>query len=88
MAGRGRGRRMPGFCVDAIGISRGDPLPPSMQQPTPVFPVSPAPLTPEPLLVCFPLSVAEQTSTCRCNHTGSQIMSAGGEMHFKNLHLK
>ncbi|XP_072249515.1 DNA-directed RNA polymerase III subunit RPC7-like [Leuresthes tenuis] len=48
MAGRGRGRRMPGFCVDAIGISRGDPLPPSMQQPTPVFPVmeqKPLPLT-------------------------------------------
>ncbi|KAM4580241.1 DNA-directed RNA polymerase III subunit RPC7-like [Odontesthes bonariensis] len=48
MAGRGRGRRMAGFCGDAIGISRGDPLPPSMQQPTPVFPVmehKPLPLT-------------------------------------------
>ncbi|KAG7475559.1 DNA-directed RNA polymerase III subunit RPC7-like [Solea senegalensis] len=39
MAGRGRGRRAMTFSVDAVGISRGESLPPSMQQPTPVFPV-------------------------------------------------
>uniref|UniRef100_A0A3B4YN24 Uncharacterized protein n=1 Tax=Seriola lalandi dorsalis TaxID=1841481 RepID=A0A3B4YN24_SERLL len=39
MAGRGRGRRTMSFSVDAVGISRGDSLPPSMQQPTPAFPV-------------------------------------------------
>uniref|UniRef100_A0A665T0C3 Uncharacterized protein n=1 Tax=Echeneis naucrates TaxID=173247 RepID=A0A665T0C3_ECHNA len=36
--GRGRGRRMMSFSVDAVGISRGDSFPPSMQQPTPAFP--------------------------------------------------
>ncbi|XP_071324913.1 DNA-directed RNA polymerase III subunit RPC7-like [Trachinotus anak] len=35
----GRGRRTMSFSVDAVGISRGDSLPPSMQQPTPAFPV-------------------------------------------------
>ncbi|GAA6232429.1 DNA-directed RNA polymerase III subunit RPC7-like [Lates japonicus] len=39
MAGRGRGRRTMSFSVDAVGINRGDSLPPSMQQPTPLFPV-------------------------------------------------
>ncbi|XP_039974484.1 RNA polymerase III subunit GL b [Xiphias gladius] len=39
MAGRGRGRRTMSFSVDAVGINRGDSLPPSMQQPTPPFPV-------------------------------------------------
>uniref|UniRef100_A0A7N8XF65 Uncharacterized protein n=1 Tax=Mastacembelus armatus TaxID=205130 RepID=A0A7N8XF65_9TELE len=38
MAGRGRGRRTMSFSVDVVGISRGDSLPPSMQQPTPLFP--------------------------------------------------
>lgn len=37
--GRGRGRRMMSFSVEAVGISRGDSLPPSIQQPTPLFPV-------------------------------------------------
>ncbi|XP_042372611.1 DNA-directed RNA polymerase III subunit RPC7-like, partial [Plectropomus leopardus] len=50
MAGRGggRGRRMMSFSVEAVGISRGDSLPPSIQQPTPLFPVmeqKPLPLT-------------------------------------------
>ncbi|KAM4735874.1 DNA-directed RNA polymerase III subunit RPC7-like isoform 2-T4 [Anableps anableps] len=39
MAGRGRGRRTLGFSADPVGISRGDCLPPAVQQPTPVFPV-------------------------------------------------
>ncbi|KAM9352722.1 DNA-directed RNA polymerase III subunit RPC7-like isoform 2-T6 [Symphorus nematophorus] len=37
--GRGRGRRMMTFSVEAIGINRGESLPPSIQQPTPLFPV-------------------------------------------------
>lgn len=37
--GRGRGRRMMSFSVEAVGINRGDALPPSILQPTPVFPV-------------------------------------------------
>ncbi|XP_070691686.1 DNA-directed RNA polymerase III subunit RPC7-like [Pempheris klunzingeri] len=37
--GRGRGRRMMTFSVEAVGINRGDSLPPSVQQPTPLFPV-------------------------------------------------
>ncbi|XP_070768034.1 DNA-directed RNA polymerase III subunit RPC7-like isoform X2 [Enoplosus armatus] len=37
--GRGRGRRMMSFSVEAVGINRGDSLPPSIQQPTPLFPV-------------------------------------------------
>ncbi|XP_031167079.1 RNA polymerase III subunit GL b [Sander lucioperca] len=50
MAGRGggRGRRMMTFSVEAVGITRGDSLPPSIQQPTPLFPVmeqKPLPLT-------------------------------------------
>nr|XP_057908717.1 RNA polymerase III subunit GL b [Doryrhamphus excisus] len=50
MAGRGRGRsrRMMTFNVEAIGINRGDTLPPSIQQPTPLFPAlehKPLPLT-------------------------------------------
>lgn len=50
MAGRGRGRglRMMSFSVEAVGINRGDSLPPSIQQPTPVYPVmeqKPLPLT-------------------------------------------
>ncbi|KAM8735098.1 DNA-directed RNA polymerase III subunit RPC7-like isoform 1-T2 [Acanthopagrus schlegelii] len=46
--GRGRGRRMMTFSVEAVGINRGDSLPPSIQQPTPLFPVmeqKPLPLT-------------------------------------------
>nr|XP_020474379.1 DNA-directed RNA polymerase III subunit RPC7-like [Monopterus albus]XP_020474380.1 DNA-directed RNA polymerase III subunit RPC7-like [Monopterus albus]XP_020474381.1 DNA-directed RNA polymerase III subunit RPC7-like [Monopterus albus]XP_020474382.1 DNA-directed RNA polymerase III subunit RPC7-like [Monopterus albus] len=39
MAGCGRRRRMMNFNVDAVSINRGDSLPPSMQQPTPLFPV-------------------------------------------------
>nr|XP_046256224.1 RNA polymerase III subunit GL b [Scatophagus argus]XP_046256226.1 RNA polymerase III subunit GL b [Scatophagus argus] len=41
MAGRsrGRGRRLMSFSVEAVGINRGDTLPPSIQQPTPLFPV-------------------------------------------------
>ncbi|CAB1416273.1 unnamed protein product [Pleuronectes platessa] len=38
MAGRGRGRRMMSFSVDAVGINRGDTLPPTIQQPTPAYP--------------------------------------------------
>ncbi|XP_037639392.1 RNA polymerase III subunit GL b [Sebastes umbrosus] len=50
MAGRGsgRGRRMMSFSVEAVGINRGDSLPPSIQQPTPLYPVmeqKPLPLT-------------------------------------------
>ncbi|XP_037308796.1 RNA polymerase III subunit GL b isoform X3 [Pungitius pungitius] len=50
MAGRGggRGRRMMSFSVEAVGINRGESLPPSIQQPTPLFPVmeqKPLPLT-------------------------------------------
>ncbi|XP_030012818.1 DNA-directed RNA polymerase III subunit RPC7-like [Sphaeramia orbicularis] len=50
MAGRGhgRGRRMMSFSVEAVGISRADSLPASIQQPTPVYPVmeqKPLPLT-------------------------------------------
>uniref|UniRef100_A0A3B5MZV8 DNA-directed RNA polymerase III subunit n=1 Tax=Xiphophorus couchianus TaxID=32473 RepID=A0A3B5MZV8_9TELE len=37
MAGRGRGRRTLG--LDSVGTSRGDSLPPAVQQPTTVFPV-------------------------------------------------
>ncbi|CAK6982148.1 RNA polymerase III subunit GL b [Scomber scombrus] len=46
--GRGRGRRMMSFSVEAVGINRGDSLPPSIQQPTPLYPVmehKPLPLT-------------------------------------------
>ncbi|KAM7421707.1 hypothetical protein PAMA_015721 [Pampus argenteus] len=46
--GRGRGRRLMSFSVEAVGINRGDSLPPSIQQPTPLFPVmeqKPLPLT-------------------------------------------
>uniref|UniRef100_A0A1A8EZT8 Polymerase (RNA) III (DNA directed) polypeptide G like b n=1 Tax=Nothobranchius korthausae TaxID=1143690 RepID=A0A1A8EZT8_9TELE len=46
MAGRGRGHRMMSFSVDAAGIR--DSLPPTIHQPTPVFPVmehKPLPLT-------------------------------------------
>ncbi|XP_040022202.1 DNA-directed RNA polymerase III subunit RPC7-like [Gasterosteus aculeatus] len=50
MAGRGggRGRRMMSFSVEAVCINRGESLPPSIQQPTPLFPVmeqKPLPLT-------------------------------------------
>ncbi|XP_026226945.1 polymerase (RNA) III (DNA directed) polypeptide G like b [Anabas testudineus] len=48
MSGRGRGRRTMTFNVDSVGISRGDSFPPSVQQPTPPFPVmeqKPLPLT-------------------------------------------
>ncbi|XP_059195606.1 RNA polymerase III subunit GL b [Centropristis striata] len=49
MAGRGgRGRRMMSFSVEAVGINRGESLPPSIHQPTPLFPVmeqKPLPLT-------------------------------------------
>lgn len=48
MAGRGRGRRTMSFNVDSVGIIRGDGFPPSMQQPTPLFPVRPEP----PLTTC------------------------------------
>ncbi|XP_041649734.1 RNA polymerase III subunit GL b [Cheilinus undulatus] len=37
--GRGRGRRLMSFSVEAVGINRGDSLPPSIQQPTPIYPV-------------------------------------------------
>uniref|UniRef100_A0A1A8MUS2 Polymerase (RNA) III (DNA directed) polypeptide G like b n=3 Tax=Nothobranchius TaxID=28779 RepID=A0A1A8MUS2_9TELE len=46
MAGRGRGHRTMSFSVDAVGIR--DSLPPTIHQPTPVFPVmeqKPLPLT-------------------------------------------
>nr|XP_015796982.2 RNA polymerase III subunit GL b [Nothobranchius furzeri] len=46
MAGRGRGHRMMSFSVDAVGIRES--LPPTIHQPTPVFPVmeqKPLPLT-------------------------------------------
>ncbi|XP_029928722.1 DNA-directed RNA polymerase III subunit RPC7-like [Myripristis murdjan] len=36
--GRGRGRRLMSFSVEAVGISRGESLPPSILQPTPLFP--------------------------------------------------
>ncbi|XP_034029620.1 polymerase (RNA) III (DNA directed) polypeptide G like b [Thalassophryne amazonica] len=52
MAGRGRGRRLMTFNVEAIGISRGDTLPPSIQQPTAVFPL----MEQKPL----PLAVSEE----------------------------
>uniref|UniRef100_A0A3Q3WK72 DNA-directed RNA polymerase III subunit n=1 Tax=Mola mola TaxID=94237 RepID=A0A3Q3WK72_MOLML len=50
MAGRvrGRGWRMMTFSVEAVGINRGESLPPSIQQPTPLFPAmeqKPLPLT-------------------------------------------
>lgn len=43
MAARGRGQRMLSFTMETV---KGDAPPPSVQQPTPVFPVrdSPAPL--------------------------------------------
>ncbi|CAJ1061308.1 polymerase (RNA) III (DNA directed) polypeptide G like b [Xyrichtys novacula] len=46
--GRGRGLRLMSFSVEAVGITRGDSLPPSIQQPTPVYPTmerKPLPLT-------------------------------------------
>ncbi|XP_053743008.1 RNA polymerase III subunit GL b [Synchiropus splendidus] len=46
--GGGRGRRMMSFSVEAVGINRGESLPPSIQQPTPLFPLmehKPLPLT-------------------------------------------
>ncbi|XP_069576364.1 DNA-directed RNA polymerase III subunit RPC7-like isoform X2 [Brachyistius frenatus] len=48
MAGRGRSRMTLSFSVDSVGINRGETLPPTVQQPTPVFPVmeqKPLPLT-------------------------------------------
>ncbi|XP_028281749.1 DNA-directed RNA polymerase III subunit RPC7-like isoform X1 [Parambassis ranga] len=48
MARRGHGRRMMGFGADSVSIARGDALPPTMQQPTPVYPAmeqKPLPLT-------------------------------------------
>uniref|UniRef100_UPI003AAC55EA DNA-directed RNA polymerase III subunit RPC7-like n=1 Tax=Centroberyx gerrardi TaxID=166262 RepID=UPI003AAC55EA len=36
--GRGRGRRIMSFSVEAVGINRGETLPPSILQPTPLFP--------------------------------------------------
>ncbi|KAK2845222.1 hypothetical protein Q5P01_011881 [Channa striata] len=48
MAGRGRGRKAMSFSVDSVGITRGDTFPPSVQQPTPLYPVmeqKPLPLT-------------------------------------------
>ncbi|KAM4600554.1 DNA-directed RNA polymerase III subunit RPC7-like [Polymixia lowei] len=36
--GRGRGRRHMTFSVEAVGIGRGESLPPSILQPTPLFP--------------------------------------------------
>ncbi|XP_028985591.1 RNA polymerase III subunit GL b [Betta splendens] len=35
----GHGRRTLSFNVDSVGINRGDSFPPSLQQPTPLFPV-------------------------------------------------
>lgn len=51
MAGRGRGRgrrSMPFSSAEAVGITRAEGLPPSLQQPTPLFPAmeqKPLPLT-------------------------------------------
>lgn len=38
MAGRGRGQLT--FSVEIVGIGKGENLPPSSVQPTPLFPVS------------------------------------------------
>ncbi|NXN57956.1 RPC7L polymerase, partial [Rynchops niger] len=39
--GRGRGRGQMTFNVEAVGIGKGDALPPPTLQPSPLFPVSP-----------------------------------------------
>lgn len=39
MAGRGRGRGQLTFNVDALGIKKGEALPPTMNKPSPLFPV-------------------------------------------------
>uniref|UniRef100_A0A8C5IX08 Uncharacterized protein n=1 Tax=Junco hyemalis TaxID=40217 RepID=A0A8C5IX08_JUNHY len=39
--GRGRGRGQMTFNVEAVGIGKGDALPPPTLQPAPLFPVSP-----------------------------------------------
>lgn len=52
MAGRGRGRAHLSFPVEAVGISKGENLPPSTGQPTPLFP----PLEHKPL----PLQIGEE----------------------------
>uniref|UniRef100_A0A6I8P4A5 DNA-directed RNA polymerase III subunit n=1 Tax=Ornithorhynchus anatinus TaxID=9258 RepID=A0A6I8P4A5_ORNAN len=47
--GRGRGRGQLTFNVEAVGIGKGDALPPSAMQPTPLYPpleLRPVPLTP------------------------------------------
>ncbi|KAI4892408.1 hypothetical protein NFI96_003309 [Prochilodus magdalenae] len=36
--GRGRGRGQLSFCMEAVGIGKGENLPPSTIQPTPQFP--------------------------------------------------
>lgn len=38
--GRGRGRGQLTFNMEAVGIGKGDALPPSTLQPSPLFPVS------------------------------------------------
>ncbi|XP_041933302.1 DNA-directed RNA polymerase III subunit RPC7-like [Alosa pseudoharengus] len=38
MAGRGRGRGQYTFNVDALGINKGEALPPTMNKPSPLFP--------------------------------------------------
>lgn len=40
--GRGRGRGQMTFNVEAVGIGKGDALPPPTLQPSPLFPVSPS----------------------------------------------
>ncbi|XP_076842878.1 DNA-directed RNA polymerase III subunit RPC7-like isoform X2 [Brachyhypopomus gauderio] len=36
--GRGRGRGQLSFCMEAVGVGKGDSLPPATIQPTPLFP--------------------------------------------------
>lgn len=44
--GRGRGRGQLTFNMEAVGISKGDALPPPTLQPSPLFPVSVCPPSP------------------------------------------
>ncbi|NXT03361.1 RPC7L polymerase, partial [Jacana jacana] len=48
--GRGRGRGQMTFNVEAVGIGKGDALPPPTLQPSPLFPVSSECSPPHPLL--------------------------------------
>ncbi|NXH98152.1 RPC7L polymerase, partial [Pachycephala philippinensis] len=49
--GRGRGRGQMTFNVEAVGIGKGDALPPPTLQPSPLFPVSPAGPSPIPIFL-------------------------------------